>query len=153
MHQQSLAVGGILRAEFRRVFAPAVHVTIDRVIDDFDFLIDIENPHRSVAQVIGDGSDSVALIDGIARNGQIGPVQPDERNICAMQRGDEWQPAPAGAIGQHLPRQQRAHRVRDGIVDVQNREDSRTTDTAILQLRDSECSVPHPLAGSAGHRR
>ena len=128
MHQQPLVLGRILGAKFCGILGPAIHVAIHRVVDDFDFFLHIEDPHGAVAQIVGDGGDAVALVDGIARDGQVGAVQPDQRDVGAVQRGDEGQAAASRTIRQHLARQQRAHRVRNRVVHVQQIE--------IVELRD-----------------
>src|ERR1035441_8170873 len=75
-----------LSAQLGGVLASAIHVAIYRVIDYFDLLIDIEDAHRTIAEIIGNGSDAVALVDGVARDGQVGSVQPDQSDISAVQR-------------------------------------------------------------------
>ncbi len=118
MHQQPLFLGRILEAKFGGVLGPAIHVAIDRVVDDFDFFPHVENPQGAVAQVVGDGGDAVALVDGIAGDGQVGAVQPDQRDVRAVERGDEGQAAASRTVRQHLARQQSAHGVRNRVVHV-----------------------------------
>ncbi len=59
-------------------------------------------------------SDSV---DAEARDGEIGAVEADERDVGAVERGDEGQVDALG--GEHLAREQRGDGVRDRVVDVQ----------------------------------
>ena len=96
MHQQALAVGRVLLRELRRIFASAIHVAIHEVVNDLDVILDVELAQRALPQVLRDGGDAVALLDGEARDRQIRAVQTDQRDVGAVKRGDERQLAPRG---------------------------------------------------------
>ena len=65
-----LFLGRIFEAKFRGILGSAIHVAIDRVVDDFNFLPYIENPQGAVAEIVGDGGDAIALVNGVAGDGQ-----------------------------------------------------------------------------------
>ncbi len=120
MNQQTFSVGSIFFAQFCRAFGiPAVDIAIHRVINHLDTVLDVEHPKSPVAKVVGNGGNPVALLDRVTSDGQVRPVQPDQRNVGAVKRGDERQPAPPRSFGHHLSRQQRAYRMRDGIVNME----------------------------------
>ena len=82
-------------------------------------VLDIELFYRAIAKIVGDRADSIALLDRKAGDGEIRAVKADEGYIGAMQRGDERELAMAATRGQHLPGQHRAHRMRNGVMHVQ----------------------------------
>ena len=121
MHQQTLMLAGKLCAPLLGGGVAQVKIAIHEVGNHFDGMAHVKLDHRAVAQVIGDGSHAVALLDAEAGYRQIGTIGADERNVGAVQRGHKRQ-APRTQIAgrsQHLPRQQRAHRMRNCVVDVQ----------------------------------
>ena len=67
-------------------------------------------------QIFADGGDAVRFLDGEFRDRKVGAVRADQRDIGAVQRGDERQ---APLSGHHLLRQQRGDRMRNRVVDVQ----------------------------------
>ena len=69
-----------------------------------------------VLQILGDAGDAVTLLYGVAGDGKVAAVEADEGDVGAVQGGDERQLA---ARGEHLPGQQCADRVGDGIVHVE----------------------------------
>ena len=88
MYQQPLTIGGILGAKLS-VVVPDIHVAIDGVVDHLDFFFHIQNPHGAVAQVVGDGGDAVALVDGIAGDRKVGAVNTHQRDVRAVQGCNE----------------------------------------------------------------
>ena len=66
-----------------------VDVAVDEVADDFDLGVDVEGFAGAVAQVGGDGGDAVGLFDAELCDGKVGAVEADERDVGAVQRGDE----------------------------------------------------------------
>ena len=76
-----------------------------------------EHFHGLLAQILADRGDAVGLLDGEFGDGEIGGVHAHQRDIGAVQRGDEGQPAHGG---QHLLRQQGGDGMRDGVVHVQH---------------------------------
>jgi hypothetical protein len=120
MNQQRFAGAREALAGFgadRFVTDGLVDVAVDEVGDDGDGARDIEIGEGFVAQVIGDAGDAVAFLDGVARDGQIAAVEPDERDVGSVQRGDERETAAAG--GEHLAGEQGTDGVRDCVVDVE----------------------------------
>ena len=123
VHEQLLIVRGVARAHGGELGGDAhVHVAVDEVADDLDLALDVEGLAGAVAQVAGDGGDAVRLLDAELRDGQVGAVQANQRDVGAVQRGDERQIAAARGLLlrlQHLARQQRGERVRDRVVNVE----------------------------------
>ena len=108
----------VVRSELRAprtVFGREEDVTIHEVRDKLDRAANIKFLKRHLAQVFGDGRHRVALLDGKPRDGEVGPVLPDQRDVGAVERGDERQ-LPAVL---HGARQVGRHGVREGIVNVQ----------------------------------
>src|SRR5258708_22369888 len=66
-----------------------VDVAVDEVADDLDLGVDLEGFAGSVAQIGGDRGDSVGLLDAELCDGQIRAVEADERDVGAVQGGDE----------------------------------------------------------------
>ena len=94
-----------------------VDVAVDEVADDLDLGVDVEGFAGAVAEVGGDGGDAVGLFDAELCDGKVGAVEADERDVGAVERGDEGKMM--AARGEHLPGQQSADGVRDGVVDVE----------------------------------
>src|SRR5258708_10307635 len=80
VHQDGFAVGSPLGGE-SFVGGAAVEIAVYEIRDDFDGALDVEFLERLVEQMAGDGGDAVALLDGKARDGQIGASAPYERNV------------------------------------------------------------------------
>ncbi len=85
-------------------------------------VLDVELAQRAFAEVLGNGGDSVALLDGKTGNRQIRVILADQRDIGAVQGGHKGKDLPLGARRQHLPGQQGAYRVRDGVMHMQEME-------------------------------
>src|SRR5258708_4633666 len=66
-----------------------VDVAVDEVADDLDLGVDLEGFAGSVAQIGGDRGDSVGLLDAELCDGQLRAVEADERDVGAVQGGDE----------------------------------------------------------------
>src|SRR6185369_17913070 len=96
-----------------------VHVAVDEVVDHLNVIANIELAQGALPQVLRDGGDSIALLDGETGNGKVGAVEAHQRDVGAVQGGHEGQLAPARLGGHHLARQQRAYRMRNRIVHVQ----------------------------------
>ena len=110
MHQKTLIVRCVLRAKFGGGFwISAVYITIHRVIDHLDGVLYVEDPHRAIAQVIGNGSDAVALINRISGDRQVRAIQANERYVGPVKGGHKRKPAPARTIRKHLAGEQGAH--------------------------------------------
>ncbi len=71
------------------------------------------------AQVLGDGGDAVALLDGKTSDWQIRTVKADESDVGAVQGRNKWQVLARWCGCKHLLGQHRAYRVRNRIVHVQ----------------------------------
>src|SRR4029077_18013443 len=109
-HQKTLIVRSVLGTKFGGGFwISTVDITIYRVIDPRDGVLDVEDPHRAIAQVIGNGSDAVALINRISRDRQVRAIQANERYVGPVKGGHKRKPAPAGTIRKHLAGEQGAH--------------------------------------------
>ncbi len=121
MHQDFLVRAGVLRTLLQQLRRAVVKIAVHEVGNDRDRRLDIEHLDRLLLQVIGNRGNPVALIDGKARDRQIRGIGAHQRDVGSVQRGDVGQPpAIAGMIAtQHLPRQHRAHRMRDGVMHVQ----------------------------------
>ena len=85
-------------------------------MNDANLIAHAEFFYSSTAQVLADGGDAIGLLDGELSDREVGRVSAYQRDIGAMQRGDEGELA---RFGGHLPRQQRRDRMWDGIVHVQ----------------------------------
>jgi len=119
VHQQPLVVPDILAALFQPFRLAQILVAVDEVRDDFDVVLDVKNLKRAIAQILRDGRHPVALLDGKTRNRKIGAVEPDQRDVGAVQRGDKRQMFTRRSRRQHLLGQHRAHRVRNCVVHMQ----------------------------------
>jgi len=89
VHEQPLLVGDILAALFQPLRFPHVVIAVDEVGDDFDVVLDVEDVKRAVAQILRNRGYAVALLDGEARNRKVGAVEPDQRDVGAVQGGDK----------------------------------------------------------------
>ena len=97
-----------------------VGVAVDEVVNHADFVLDAEDVDRVAAKVFADGGDAVGLFDGEFGDAEVGAVRADQRDVGAVQRGDEGQAA--GFLlerGGHLARQKRRDGVGNGVVNVQ----------------------------------
>src|SRR5678815_6190200 len=74
MQEQALAIRGVFLLKFRSVFASAVHVAVDEVVDHLNVIANIELAQGALLQVLRDGGDSIALLDGETGNGKVGAV-------------------------------------------------------------------------------
>ena len=120
MHQNCLAGRGQMtprRGPRSLVFDGLIQVAVDEVRNHLDGPRHAEVLHCFLLEVLGDAGHAVALLDGVAGNGQVAAVQAYQRDVGAVQGSDEGQPA--AARGQHLARQQRTDRVRNGVVHMQ----------------------------------
>ena len=93
VNEQSLAGLGVERALLAVQHGVAlVDVTVDEVLHDLDGSRDAEGLFGACAEMSGDGSDSVRTLDAVTRDGEVGTVQANQRDISPMQRGDEGKP-------------------------------------------------------------
>jgi len=105
-------------AKFRLILREwLVHIAVDEVMHHFDGASYAEVRFRDFLEIAGDAGDSIALLDGVAGNWQVGPVHSYQGDIGAVQRGYKRQML--AALGQHLARQQRAHGVGNRVVDME----------------------------------
>jgi len=119
VHQQPLVVPDILAALFQPFRFAQILVAVHKVRNDFDVVLDVENPQRARAQILRDGRHAVALLDGKTRNRKIRAVEPNQSDVGAVQGRDKRQMLPRRSRRQHLLGQHRAHRVRNRVVHVQ----------------------------------
>src|ERR1700683_4050040 len=68
-----------------------VKITVHEIRNHLNGPLDFEFLQGAVAQVIRNSGHAVALLDGKSRDGQIAAVAADQRDIGAMERGDERQ--------------------------------------------------------------
>src|SRR2546423_7729654 len=71
MHENSLIVGCVLAAMFLPSRRTNVLVAVDEVGDDFNVILDVKDVDGAGAQVLRDGGDAVALLDGKTRDREI----------------------------------------------------------------------------------
>ncbi len=95
--------------------AASIEIAIHEVGDDFDGTLDVEFLERLLAEVVGDGGDAVALLDGKFRDGEIAAVAANESDVGAVKRGDEGKAVRRG----HGTREQGADGMRDRVVHVE----------------------------------
>ncbi len=86
--------------------------------DDEDVLFYLERAKGFLAQVLGYGGDSVALVDGEGDDGGIGGVAAHEGDVGAVEGGDEWYVL-AGLL-EYLPGKVGGRGVGYGVVQVQH---------------------------------
>jgi hypothetical protein len=72
MDQQALVLARKLTPAFRRLRIAPVHVAIHEIVNHLDVTAELEFLERTLAQVLRDGGDAVALLDGEARDRKIG---------------------------------------------------------------------------------
>src|SRR5580698_4873622 len=129
MHEQALAVGRVLGTHLgNQLGVTRVDVAIDRVVDDFDVILDVEDAQSSIAKIVRDGGDAVTLFDGVTRDRKVRAIEADEGDVGAMERGHEGQAAAAWSNGHHLPGEQSTHGMRNRVVNVEK--------IKIVKLRD-----------------
>jgi len=90
VHQQALVVPDILAALFQPFRFAQVVVAVDEVRDNFDVVLDVENPQGAGPQILRNGRHAVALLDGKTGNREIRTVEPDQSDVGAVQGGDKW---------------------------------------------------------------
>jgi hypothetical protein len=115
MHENRLAVGRPVRGK-APVGGAAVQIAVHKVRNDFDGAFDVELLQRFAKQVARNAGDAVALLDGEPGDGKIAAVAADECDVRAMQRGNERETARRS----HRAREQRADRMRNGVMHVEN---------------------------------
>ena len=118
MNQDGFVRFGILRAnDFAGLRIAQVNVAIDEVRDDMDRAGGREGFNGLAPQIIGDGGDAVAFVDGVAGDRQIGAIGAYQGDVGPVQRGHKGKPATVAR--QHLPGQHGADRMGNRIVNVQ----------------------------------
>jgi len=117
--QQAFFVGNVLDAFFEPFRLAHILVAVHEVGNDLDVVLDVENLEGAIAQILRDRRDSVALLDGKTRDGKIGAIEADQSDVGAVQRGDERQIAARRGGRQHLLGEHGAHRMRNGVVHVE----------------------------------
>ena len=98
-----------------------VEIAVHEVGNHLDRRLHVEDLDGPLLQIIRNRGDAVALVDGEARDRQVRRIGAYQRDVGAVQRGDVRQPAAFARViaAQHLARQHRAHRMRNGVVHVQ----------------------------------
>ena len=94
-----------------------VDIAVDKVGDGLDGAGNVEIGDGFFAKVVGDAGDSVALLNGVAGDGQIAAVEADESDISAVERGNEGQSS--ASCSQHLAGEQRGDGVGNGVMHVE----------------------------------
>ncbi len=97
-----------------------VEIAIYEVVDDFNLLAHLELLDRALLQIIRDRRHTVTLFDSVFCDRKIRTVGAHNGDVRAVQRGDKRQLARLDRRREHLPRQQRADRMRDRVMHVQN---------------------------------
>ena len=114
VHQNRLVILGPFLPR-RAILGAFVQVAVHEIGDHFDVPLDFEFVVSLLAQVFRNRSHPVALLDGKPGDRQVTAVVAHHRNIGAVQGSDERQ-----FLGRrHHPRQQRAHRMRNRVVHVE----------------------------------
>ena len=145
-----------------------VEIAVDEIGDDFDGALDVEFFDGLVEEILGDGGDAVALLDGEFGDGEIAAVAADESDVGAVERGDEGEAARGG----HGTGEERADGVGNGVVDVEEverfgledfehfggereriRADDRKAGSWRLRLRGNGCAGRWDSCEWAGRRR
>src|SRR6266852_7897819 len=90
-------------------------VAVYEIGDHFDGALDVELLQRHLSQIFRDGRDSIAFLDRKARDGQIRPVDSDKGDIRSVERRYKWD----AARPEHRARQVGAHRMGNGVMNVQ----------------------------------
>ena len=98
-----------------RLWCARVEIAIHEIGDDFDGALDVELFEGLIQEVMRDGGDAVALLDGEFGDGEIAAVAADQCDVRAVKRGDEGQTARGG----HGAREHGADGVGNGVVDVE----------------------------------
>jgi hypothetical protein len=111
VHQHALAT---VAAVPTRAGAGLVAVDVDEVGHHVDRRLHAEHEPRLVGEVVAHRGDRVGLVDREARRPHVGAVAADHRDVGPVQRRHEPETTAA-----HAARQERAHRVRDRVVDVE----------------------------------
>ncbi len=121
VHQDFFVRLRIVAARLQQFRRAVVDVAVHEVGNHLDRGLHLEDFHRALLQVVGDGSNAVALLNGKARDRKVGGIGADQRDVGSVQRGDVRQPARLAHMvaAQHLPGQHGAHRMRNGVVHVQ----------------------------------
>src|ERR1035438_7328796 len=120
MHQDGFIGGGQAATCFGMlglVFDGCVDIAVDEVCDHFNVPRDLKTFNCFFLEVVGDGSDAVALLNGIAGDREVAAVEPYESDVGAMESSDKGETAAPGC--EHLAGQQRADRMGDGVMDVE----------------------------------
>src|SRR5580692_10046308 len=102
MYHEAFTVRGILEPALRSLGITNVDVAIHEVVDDFNMVLDVEFPQRTLAQILRDGSYAIALFDRETRDRQVRAIQPDQRDVGAVERGHKRQLLSSGLGSQHL---------------------------------------------------
>src|SRR5262249_44957420 len=90
VNQDALVASGKFPAALGGVGVALVGIAIDEVVDHLDRITNLEFLHGTFLQVIRDGGNAVALLDGITRHRQIRTVRADDGDVGPVQRGYEW---------------------------------------------------------------
>ena len=99
-----------------RLVGPAViEIAVHKIGDDLDGMLHGEFVERLFFKIVRYGRHAVALLDGKPSDRQIAAVASDERDISAVERGDEGQAFRGG----HGAREIGADGVRNRVVNVE----------------------------------
>src|ERR1019366_10749285 len=121
VHQYPLVGAGVLGAMFQQFRSAVVEIAVDEVGNHLDGRLHRKHFQGPPLEILGDGGDAVALIDGKARDGQIRRIGANQRDVGTVQGGDVGQSATrAGVIAaQHLARQHGTYGMGNRVVHVQ----------------------------------
>src|SRR5665213_2566674 len=120
MHQDGFIGGGEAATRFGTlcvVLDGCVDIAVDEVCDHFDVARDLETFNCFFLEVVGDGGDTVALLNGIAGDGEVAAVEAYEGDVGAVEGSDEGKTA--SLCGEHLAGQQSADRMGNCVMDVE----------------------------------
>ncbi len=120
MNQNALIVRCVLAPQFRcNLQISLIYVAVYRVVDHLDLVLHIEYALCALAEIVGDCRHPIALLDGIPRDRQVGPIESYKRDIGSVQGCDEWQTSTSRPGSQHLAGEHCADRVGNSVVHVQ----------------------------------
>ncbi len=115
MNQQFFAARGKRPgARFFRI--RLIDLDVDEVRNDAHFVLHSKDFRRPLADELADAGHAVRFLNRKFGNWKVRAVRPHQRDVRPVQRGNERKHS---LVRQHLLRQQRRDRVRNGVVHVQ----------------------------------
>ena len=120
VYQNALIFIGKLSPAFGRFGIAHIQVTVHKVVDYLNRVADFKLLNSALLQVVGDGCDSVTHFNGVSSDWKVRAVRAHDGNVGPVQRGDKRKLARLVLGRKHLAGQQRADRMRNGVMHVQD---------------------------------